>query len=77
MYKEEYTESAELFDVFKIESNLFDDDVSPIPVESNKRALNGKKEYTNMRHVWTDEEVKKLLSVYAKQHGHIGMWCLS
>ena len=76
MYKAAYTESADLFDMFKFENgtNLFDDgEPTKEPIDDKKRARNGRKEHTNMRHVWTDEEIKKLLFVYAKQHGHIGI----
>jgi len=75
MYKS-YTESSDLFDVFKFEStNLFDDEPAQDQDEAvgKKRAMNGRKEYTNMRHVWTDDEIRKLLSVYSKQRGHIDM----
>jgi len=76
MYNAAYTESAELFDVFKFEStNLFDDEPAvekgAADEDDKKRAMTGRKEHTNMRHVWTDDEVRKLLSVYAKQRGHI------
>jgi len=64
-----------LFDIFNFEStDLFEDAEEreeQVEETNKKRAKNGRKEYTNMRHVWTNEEIKLLVTAYVKKRGHV------